>query len=106
MNGVVLSRCPACDWRGFPQRLWCPRCGSAELAEEIAETGVVEETTTVRHAAGRPRPAAATRLGTVRVEGGVAVVARLEHADTGESVRLATEDGALIARHATCNDGE
>lgn len=106
MNGVVLSRCPACAWRGFPQRLWCPRCGSFQLTEEIAQTGVVEESTTVHHTAGRPPPAAATGIATVRVEGGVALVARLEHAHIGDPVRLATEDGAVIARHATCNDGE
>jgi uncharacterized OB-fold protein len=104
VNGVAVSLCPACAWRGFPKRLWCPRCGSFELGEEIAVEGVVEEATTVHRAVGRQRRWPATHLGTVRVEGGVAVVARLELATAGDAVRLATEAGAVIARHATCND--
>jgi uncharacterized OB-fold protein len=100
MTGIALSVCPVCAWRGFPQRLWCPRCGSFELGEELADRGVVEETTTLERAAGRPDLPAGTRLGTVRVEGDVAVVARLESAAPGDAVRLAVVAGAVIA---TCN---
>jgi uncharacterized OB-fold protein len=104
VNGVVVSVCPACAWRGFPERLWCPRCGSFELDNEIASEGAVEDATTVHRAAGRPRPSPTTRLGTVRVERTVPVVARLDRAAPGDMVRLTTDAGVVIARHATCND--
>jgi uncharacterized OB-fold protein len=104
VNGVVVSVCPACEWRGFPERLWCPRCGNFELDNEIAAEGVVEDATTVHRVAGRPRPSPTIRLGTVRVERTVPVVARLDRAALGDMVRLTTDAGVVIARHATCND--
>jgi hypothetical protein len=61
---------------------------------------VVEETTTVERVAGRRELPAGTTLGTVRVDGGVAVIARLEGAGAGDAVRLSTVSGVVIA---TCN---
>jgi uncharacterized OB-fold protein len=101
----VLSICPACGWRGFPERIWCPRCGTFDLDRETVVEGVVEDVTTVHRAAGRSLRFSPTRLGTVRVEGTVPVIARLEGTAGGDPVRLATEGGAaIVARHATCND--
>jgi uncharacterized OB-fold protein len=106
VNGVVLSVCPACHWRGFPERLWCPRCGSFQLEQESVDDGIVEEVTRVYRAAGRPRPSRAVVLGEVLVHGVAPVVARIEGAmASGDPARLETQAGAVLARHATCNDG-
>jgi uncharacterized OB-fold protein len=60
--------------------------------------GVVEETTLVRRAPGG-RPAEPVPLGTVRLEGGVLVVARLAATmRPGASVRLEYRDGVPVAK--------
>jgi uncharacterized protein len=102
VSGVIVSACPACGWRGFPRRLWCPSCGGDGLHDVVVEGGVVEEVTRVHRAAGRLRGAPA-RLGTVRLDGGGRVVARLDSIGEGSRVRLDTaDDGAILAQHVTC----
>jgi hypothetical protein len=59
--------------------------------------GVVEEATLVERAPGGPL-ATPVRLGSIRLEGGVVVVARLESAvGPGDSVRLEYRDGVPVA---------
>ena len=95
--GLAGSRCPSCGWRGFPARLWCPVCGSGGVRRALVHGGVVEEVTTLRHAAGRRLPGE-VRLGLVRLAGGGTAVCRLDGATAGERVRLTTDDGAPVAR--------
>jgi uncharacterized OB-fold protein len=60
-------------------------------------TGVVEEATLLERAPGGPL-AAPVALGSIRLEGGLVVVARLEPAvGPGDSVRLQYRDGVPVA---------
>jgi uncharacterized OB-fold protein len=97
MSVLHVSACRACSWQGFPERLWCPACGSDEVGSVPADLGTVEDATLMRRAPGRAVPEP-VRLGTVRIEGGGRVVARLE-SGPGDRVRLAVEHGAPVARH-------
>ena len=96
MTHLHVSACRGCGWRGFPERLWCPACGSDELDSVRADVGVVEDATVLRRAPGRALDGP-VRIGTVALAGGGRVVARLE-AEPGEPVRLSVEDGAPVAR--------
>jgi uncharacterized OB-fold protein len=63
--------------------------------------GVVEEATLLERAPGGPL-AAPVALGSIRLEGGVVVVARLEAGlERGDSVRLEYLDGVPFARRTT-----
>jgi uncharacterized OB-fold protein len=95
--GLEAARCPACGWRGFPARLWCPVCGSDRVQAALVHGGRVEEVTTLRQAVGRSL-AGEVRLGLVRLAGGGTAVCRLEGATAGERVRLSTDEGAPVAR--------
>lgn len=96
MSVLYVSACRLCGWRGFPERFWCPVCGSDEVDPVPAERGVVEDATELHRAPGRTL-AGPVRLGTVGLDGGGRVVARLE-AGPGERVRLSVEGGAPVAR--------
>jgi uncharacterized OB-fold protein len=94
--GVTVSSCPSCGWKGLPERLWCPRCGSDEVGTSVLREGVLEEVTTARRARGTG-PAVA--VGSVRIEGGGALIARLEGAPSeGSRVELEDDGGAAVAR--------
>lgn len=97
MRGITISGCEKCDWRGFPHRYWCPACGSFETRDVVVDTGVVEQATEVRRAAGRAGDSPVT-IGSVRTDGGAQIIARLEGAAAGDSVVLHTEEGAFVAR--------
>jgi uncharacterized OB-fold protein len=97
MSGVPVTLCNPCGWRGFPERIWCPRCGSSDLRTALVHGGRVEDATILRRAAGRAM-AAPVRLGTVRLAGGGLVVARLDRAGVGDRVRLSLDGGAPVAR--------
>jgi uncharacterized OB-fold protein len=97
MTAMLVGRCVVCGWHGFPLRIWCARCGHFELVDAPVEQGVVEEITTVRHVLGRP-DGEPVPLATVRLDEGPLVVSRLESGGVGSRVRLAVEDGALVAR--------
>lgn len=99
MTGVPLSTCDDCGWEGFPQRHWCPFCGTDALGERLEERGVVEDSTILRRAVGRPGRLL-VRLGTIRLEGGAKIVARLDAAGRGARVRVQLVDGAPVARPA------
>jgi uncharacterized OB-fold protein len=100
MTELEIQRCERCGTGAFPDRLWCPGCGAGELRHAAAGPGRVGEETTLR----RP-PAAApndepVRLGTVRLDSGPRVIARLStDARAGTHVRLElTPSGAIWAR--------
>jgi uncharacterized OB-fold protein len=98
-EGLPVLVCGRCGRIVFPDRLVCLDCASSEWRRAYVEGGVVEEVTTVRRAPGRlPGP---VRLGTVRLDGGPPVVARLlEGTDEGDRVLLSADDGVPVARRA------
>jgi uncharacterized OB-fold protein len=99
-GGLPISVCLACGHAVFPARLLCPRCGGAEWRDEEVRSGVVEEATVLERAPGGP-VTAPVPLGSVGLEGGVVVVARLEAGlAPGDSVRLEYRDGVPVARQA------
>jgi uncharacterized OB-fold protein len=91
---LQIQRCDRCDANAFPDRLWCPGCGGETLHHVPAGPGRVEEETTLR------RSAEPVRLGTVRLDSGPLVIARLASgADPGTQVRLErTSEGTIWAR--------
>lgn len=97
MSGLPVSVCSACGKAVFPPRLLCPRCGGDEWRSEDVGAGVVEEATLVERAPGGPL-ATPVALGSIRLEGGLVVVARLEAGlEPGDSVRLEYRDGVPLA---------
>ena len=76
----------------FPARLICPKCGNADWRDDAVHDGVVEQTTIVRHAAGRadwqPR-----HIASIRTSDGQLIVAGLE-----EPLPEATQSGAVRQR--------
>ncbi len=99
-DGLRISVCSACGHAVFPARLLCPRCGADEWRSENVGAGVVEEATLMERAPGGPL-AMPVALGSVRLEGGVVVVARLEPTmKPGASVRLEYRDGVPVASPA------
>jgi uncharacterized OB-fold protein len=96
VTGVVVSACGVCGWRGFPLRIWCPRCGNGALAEVAVERGVVEESTTLRRSVGSAADAAPV-LGTIALEGGGRVIAVLDAAAPGSTVRVESDGGRIRA---------
>lgn len=100
MTELEIQRCQACGTGLFPERLRCPRCGQAVTQRQPAGPGRVEEETHVRRP---PAPSEEpVRLGSVRLDAGPVVVARLgEEARKGEVVRLEVmPGGAIWARSA------
>jgi uncharacterized protein len=94
--GVTVSACASCAWKGLPERLWCPRCGSDRVEAFRALEGTLEEITTARRAAGWAGP---VRVACVRIDGGGALIVRLEHeGQVGEVVALDEDGGAAVAR--------
>jgi len=83
MIELEIQRCERCGTSAFPDRLWCPGCGAEELRHVAAGPGRVEEETTLR------RSAEPIRLGTVRLDSGPLVIARLaDGTGAGTQVRL------------------
>lgn len=94
MTELQIQRCERCGTGAFPDRLWCPDCGADELRHMAAGPGRVEEETTLR------RSAEQVRLGTVRLDEGPLIIARLSRdAGPGTQVRLElTSSGTIWAR--------
>lgn len=94
MTELQIQRCEACGTNAFPDRLWCPGCGAGKFQHVPAGPGCVEQETTLR------RAAEPTRLGTVRLESGPLIIARLDiGAHAGTRVRLErTSEGTIWAR--------
>jgi uncharacterized OB-fold protein len=94
MTELQVQRCERCGTSAFPDRLWCPGCGAPTLRHVPAGPGRVEEETTLR------RSAEPIRLGTVRLDSGPLIIARLDAgANAGIQVRLErTTEGTIWAR--------
>jgi uncharacterized OB-fold protein len=91
MVGVVVSSCLACGWQGLPERLWCPSCQSDRVTSAAVSQGTLEERTTARRMA--------VSIGSVRIEGGATLIARIEGgAAPGTLVELSDDHGAAVAR--------
>ena len=100
MTELQIQRCERCGTNTFPDRLWCPGCGAADLSHRTAGPGRVEEETTLRRPPATAAQDESVRLGTVRLHAGPLVIARLA-ADirSGANVRLErTTAGAIWAR--------
>jgi uncharacterized OB-fold protein len=96
MIELEIQRCELCGTTAFPDRLWCPSCGSGEFRHVAAGPGRVEEDTTLR------RSAEPIRLGTVRLESGPLIIARLDSgAGAGTQVRLECSTERTIWARAT-----
>jgi uncharacterized OB-fold protein len=96
MTELEIQRCERCGTSAFPDRLWCLGCGADELRHVAAGPGRVEEDTTLR------RSAEPVRLGTVRLDSGPLVIARLATgAETGTQVRLDRAPEGTIWAHGT-----
>jgi uncharacterized OB-fold protein len=96
MTELQIQRCERCGTSAFPDRLWCPGCGADELRHVAAGPGRVEEDTPLR------RSAEPVRLGTVRLESGPLIIARLAiGAGAGTQVRLDRTTERTIWARAT-----
>ena len=93
-RGASVSRCEHCGWTGMPPRDWCPVCARNCVREARVRFGRVEQATIVRKGiSGSP-----VRLGSVRLDGGGVVLARLDAGvGQGQRARLEDEGGAVIA---------
>ena len=100
MTELQIQRCERCGTSAFPDRLWCPRCGAGELRHLPAGPGNVEQETILRRPPAPAPDADPVRLGTVRLEAGPMVIARLAvGAGPGTRVRLErVAEGAVWAR--------
>jgi uncharacterized OB-fold protein len=88
VSELQIFHCTACGVHLFPERLRCPRCGGRSFERVPAGPGRVEERTRLRDG---------PRLGSVRLDKGPVVIARVE-VDT-EAVRLEHRpDGAITAQ--------
>jgi uncharacterized OB-fold protein len=95
--GVAVWRCAACSSEFFPTRLRCAVCGSASGEEVRATSGVLTEQTVVRRAIGGELPEP-VRIGTVEVDGGAVLIARVEgELADGTRVTLVDRAGAPVA---------
>jgi uncharacterized protein len=89
-RGLLVYVCARCERMVFPARILCPACGGSEWRREWVDAGIVEEVTIVCDEA--------VRIGSVRLEGGPAIVVRLgPEAEPGSRVRLGLEEGAPVA---------
>ena len=86
---MKLLRCRGCGRLAFPPRLWCPDCGAPAWEEADAPEGVVETATESREGVS---------IGTVLLDDGPPVLARLEGAEAGARVRLDADGGVPVAR--------
>jgi uncharacterized OB-fold protein len=100
MTELQIQRCERCGTNAFPDRLWCPGCGAAELRHAPAGPGNVEQETGLRRPPSTAPAHEPVRLGTVRLDSGPLVIARLSRdARAGTQVRLElTPSGAIWAR--------
>jgi uncharacterized OB-fold protein len=96
--GLPLTRCQNCGAGYYPPRLICAKCGAADWRADEVREGVVEQSTVVRVAAGRPdwQP---RHIASVRTTDGQLIVAGLEEPlPDATRVALFDRDGAPSAR--------
>jgi uncharacterized OB-fold protein len=98
LSELHIQRCETCGVALFPDRLRCPRCRGRALTRVPAGPGLVEQETALRRQ--RSADDCAIRLGSVRLDVGPVIIARLESdANAGANVRLTVEQtGAIWAR--------
>jgi uncharacterized OB-fold protein len=98
--GIPVSRCGSCGSGYFPTRLICMRCGRAEFRIDRVLQGVVEQSTVIRHAAGRggwePHCLASVRT----TDGQMLVVGLDERLENGTRVDLFEDNGKLTGHAA------
>ncbi|MGV1047271.1 MAG: zinc ribbon domain-containing protein [Solirubrobacterales bacterium] len=104
---LTVSVCGNCDYRAYPPRLLCPRCGSSEWRPQPAEAGIVTEVTELLAGYQRRQLPSGEwlevteeppRLVTVRADAGVHVVARVPAGvEVGDRVRLFAGTGRVTA---------
>lgn len=99
MSGVPITQCASCSATSFPPRIWCPACGSAELSDADGELGTIEEVT-ILHCAIDRSVSLPVAIGTVQLDVGATVVARLEGVSSGERARVSFVEHAVVARPA------
>jgi uncharacterized protein len=93
---LTIFHCRACGDALFPARYRCPRCGAADWTEEAALSGVIEESTVVRHRVGA-LGAGDVHLASIRTEAGAVVIARLDAPGrAGEPVRLTIDEAMRV----------
>lgn len=97
MTELEIQSCAACGMVVFPDRLRCPACGGVCQERVPAGSGRVAEETTLRRSCG---PLGPVRLGSVRLEAGPVVIARLDD-EVGSATEVWLElanDGTIWAR--------
>lgn len=81
MNDVTtpleVYECTQCGKTLFPRRYFCPACGGENWLACTTQTGIVMETTVVRHRAGEAGPQP-LHLASVCTQAGPVVIARME----------------------------
>ncbi len=101
--GVSVTRCRECGWQGFPERIWCPACGSDRVSTEVVHDAQIVAAMVLRRAVGGIR--APVSIGLVALAGGGELVARLQSGvGAGTPVRLATDLGAPVAQAERVRD--
>ena len=85
-DGATVSQCRNCGWTGMPPRDWCPVCARDCVGDARVPFGLVEQATTVRRGVGPSR--STVRLGSIRLDGGGVVLARLDPGLPRVSVRV------------------
>jgi uncharacterized protein len=99
MNELLVAVCESCGRAAFPRRVLCPDCGGGAWSARPAGGGTLEETTVLRRIPGADVEPVA--IGSVRLDEGPVVVARLEgDLGPGQRVALADDAGAPVARPA------
>ncbi|TLM86271.1 hypothetical protein FDW83_00445 [Pseudarthrobacter sp. NamE2] len=102
---AVVQECRNCRSLLFPARLFCPVCGEDSFSTVAAETGTIEQTTTLSDG---------IVLATVALDGGLRLIARLtgSEAEPGQSVPLTNDPvagsgaNAYIPIHTTLNEDQ
>jgi uncharacterized protein len=90
VTNLLVQVCDRCGHAVFPVRVLCPRCGSRDWHEIVADAGVIEQVTT--HRAGG-------RVASVATDAGPVVIARAgEGVERGSRVALELDGGAPVAR--------
>jgi uncharacterized OB-fold protein len=95
MNHPVGSRCPNCQWSGFPRRLWCPKCAHRNLVDHAISSGkVIAETTSFRRLGGSTqRP---IKIGLVLGEEGEKVIVELRGSGSWGKVEITQEGRKMV----------
>ncbi|MCC8395817.1 zinc ribbon domain-containing protein [Paraburkholderia sp. MMS20-SJTR3] len=89
---LKVFQCNQCGSTVFPARYFCFECGGAEWHERVAESGTVNEWTTVRRRVGA-QDGGDVLVASVTTDAGPVVIARLERpVRVGDEVSLAIDE--------------